>query len=143
MEGKMHLYRLAESPVYGQGDNHYPNGSKAESVIEGENSRLELESDGSFRWLHSDGSIWKYAQDGMLEQIQDRNGNLMQIVYDTNRRAIAIQGNRLLMLHISWNNGRLVFIANQRDAKDRVEYGYKGNYLSYVVDTDEDKVSMS
>ena len=143
MEGKMHLYRLAESPVYGQGDNHYPNGSKAESVIEGENSRLELESDGSFRWLHSDGSIWKYAQDGMLEQIQDRNGNLMQIVYDTNRRAIAIQGNRLPMLRIIWNNGRLVFIENQRDAKDRVEYGYKGNYLSYVVDTDEDKVSMS
>ncbi|MDY2755186.1 MAG: hypothetical protein SOU88_01990, partial [Candidatus Treponema excrementipullorum] len=142
MEGKLHLYRLVESPVYGQGDNHYPNGSQAESVVEGETSRLVLEADGSFRWLHKDGGIWEYGVDGLLERIQDRNNNQLEILYDTDRRAVGIHGNGHPLLRLVWNNGRIVAIESLRDTGERVAYSYSGILLTGVVDTDGDRVAM-
>ena len=99
MEGKLHLYRLVENPVYGQGDNHYPNGSQAESVVEGETSRLVLEADGSFQWRYKPGGELEagLVQDGGQDGHGGGAGGRAQVAFQSTdqwKDEISLTGNQ-------------------------------------------------
>ena len=136
-------YKVKEVPVYGAGENHYPRGSETEALFPGDENSLRLLKDGSFEWQKKDGSIWFYSAQGLLSRVQNANGVGIDFVYSPSYYLSSINYEGEVLYRFYYEGAKLVKIENARDPSEFVAYGYTGNLLSSVRDSDGDTVRFA
>ena len=137
--GCIHLFKVKAAIVYGNGWNHYPEGSECEAIDKQDKSRLTVLSDGRMVWEREDLQRWIYGKEGLLERIENLSGYGIDFMYDEDGLLQRIQaGERQLLKVIRDGNRQITTLINQ--AGQTVRYGYEGGILTSVMDEEGDEV---
>ena len=91
---------------------------------------------------YTDGTVKLFDENGFVVKITDRNGNYVQINRNTDEKISSVETSFGEKFTFSYSGNYISKITNFRAADETVVYGYKGNKLSSVKDTDGDTVTM-
>ena len=137
--GYIHLFKVKAAIVYGNGWNHYPDGSECEAMDRQDKSRLTVLADGRMIWEREDLQRWIYGKEGLLERIENLSGYGIDFMYNEAGVLQRIQaGERQLLKVIRDGNGCITSLINQ--AGQTVHYGYENGILVSVMDDAGDEV---
>lgn len=120
----------------GGGQTHYKHlGSGRFMSPPGDYSTFERLSDGSYRHTQTDQTVSRFAADGLLLSITDRNGNVTTHGYDGARRLIRVTDPVGLQTNLIYEGSKLSRIVDPFGRTTQFDHDAKGN-LTRITDPD-------
>ena len=95
-----------------------------------------------YKITQCDGIIKEYDKNGFLVKVTDRNSNSVNLARENDGKITAISDSFGNGYTVSYKGNYIGSIVNKRADDESVVYGYEGNKLTLVTDTDGDTVTM-
>ncbi|MBO4532671.1 MAG: RHS repeat-associated core domain-containing protein [Treponema sp.] len=95
-----------------------------------------------YKVIQYDGIIKDFDANGFLIKVTDRNSNSVSITRGNDGKITAISDSFGEGYTVSYKGKYIGSIVNKRTSEECVVYGYEGNKLTLVTDTDGDTVTM-
>ena len=100
-------------------------------------------SDDGYLLMMSDGTVKAFDEAGFIIRLTDRNGNYIGISRNPDEKINYIETSFGEKYRFEYNGRFISKITNERSLDESVIYGYSGNRLVSVKDTDGDTVTMT
>lgn len=97
---------------------------------------------GGYRLFMSDGSFKDFDSAGFLVKLTDRNGNWISLNRNGEEKILRLESSLGEKYSFEYKGNYIGKISNLRSSDENVVYGYRGNRLESVKDTDGDTVIM-